>query len=329
MDSNSSSFSITDSSDIRGIMDCAMEAFSRFEVFGPSWWSDAGVLPPVLMAAPGEPPLSRVALAPDGTILGHALWNLGAMELAGRRRPAAWLAPLSVRPSVQGKGIGSALMEDGISLLRGRGTEVLLILGHEKYYPRFGLLTLCHGRRAFRVSLPAPLREDPPGWRLRPVEVGDGPACLALWESLCGRAAGAIEPGPGLMPWLSRTKDVAAAILERGGRIAGHVRLDLRTGAGPEGALLRFLADGPEASGILLSRIAGWKGWEGGSAVIPLPVEAAAPLGFAAAESVEERWDGGMAMALQGSGPVNDVLEAVRAGTAPPLFVEWSPLFDF
>jgi putative acetyltransferase len=77
--------------------------------------------------------LELVAVA-EGTIVGHVLAARG--DLDGRE--VVGVAPLAVTPSSQGRGVGSALMNE---LLR-RADEVplplLVLLGRPAYYGRFG-----------------------------------------------------------------------------------------------------------------------------------------------------------------------------------------------
>src|SRR5262249_9351273 len=51
---------------------------------------------------------------------------------------AAALAPLSVRPEHQKKGVGSALIQAGITACNARGLAGIVVLGHPKLYRRFG-----------------------------------------------------------------------------------------------------------------------------------------------------------------------------------------------
>ncbi len=48
------------------------------------------------------------------------------------------LAPLSVLPNYQNKGIGSKLINEGNKIAKELGFKVVIVLGHEKYYPKFG-----------------------------------------------------------------------------------------------------------------------------------------------------------------------------------------------
>jgi len=51
---------------------------------------------------------------------------------------AVSLAPMAVLPERQGQQIGSELVRRGLAELRARGERIVIVLGHEHYYPRFG-----------------------------------------------------------------------------------------------------------------------------------------------------------------------------------------------
>lgn len=51
---------------------------------------------------------------------------------------AVGLAPMSVNPDVQRRGIGSGLIRMGMLALEGRGENLFFVRGHPSYYPRFG-----------------------------------------------------------------------------------------------------------------------------------------------------------------------------------------------
>jgi len=88
----------------------------------------------------GEPTISLVAV--DGAkVVGHILFSPATISSDGKEWPAIALAPMSVLPEYQRKGIGSKLIERGLEACREAGYERAIVLGHTSYYPRFGFRT--------------------------------------------------------------------------------------------------------------------------------------------------------------------------------------------
>lgn len=56
----------------------------------------------------------------------------------GREHESIALAPVSVLPKHQKKGIGSALIKEGLAQCKKEGFQSVIVLGHPEYYPRFG-----------------------------------------------------------------------------------------------------------------------------------------------------------------------------------------------
>lgn len=79
------------------------------------------------------PELSLVAEM-DNRIVGHILFT--KIEIGGHTELA--LAPLSVLPPYQRKGIGTALMREGHKIAQALGYHFSVVLGSETYYPRAG-----------------------------------------------------------------------------------------------------------------------------------------------------------------------------------------------
>ena len=79
------------------------------------------------------PALSLVA-EEDGKIVGHILFTKATVA----DQVVLALAPLSVLPGYQRKGIGTALMEAGHRVARALGYGYSVVLGNERYYPRTG-----------------------------------------------------------------------------------------------------------------------------------------------------------------------------------------------
>lgn len=78
--------------------------------------------------------LSMLATAPDGTPVGYALLTRCHVDDA----PALALAPCAVPPPAQRTGAGSAAIRAALAAARALGENLVLVLGHADYYPRFG-----------------------------------------------------------------------------------------------------------------------------------------------------------------------------------------------
>ncbi|MBL8953502.1 MAG: N-acetyltransferase [Myxococcaceae bacterium] len=73
-----------------------------------------------------------------GELAGHILFSPLPIRTAARMIPAASLAPMAVKPGFQRRGIGSQLVREGLEVCRAKGYEAVIVLGHPRYYPRFG-----------------------------------------------------------------------------------------------------------------------------------------------------------------------------------------------
>ena len=83
------------------------------------------------------PELSLVAEI-DGEIVGHIMLTKLLIENEGNKFDSLALAPLSVLPEYQSKGIGSKLIRESLKIAKESGFKSVIVLGHYKYYTRFG-----------------------------------------------------------------------------------------------------------------------------------------------------------------------------------------------
>jgi predicted N-acetyltransferase YhbS len=83
------------------------------------------------------PELSLVAES-NKEIIGHIMLTKLFIENEDNRYKSLALAPVSVLPEYQNKGIGSKLINQSLKLAKELGFKSVIVLGHDKYYPRFG-----------------------------------------------------------------------------------------------------------------------------------------------------------------------------------------------
>lgn len=83
------------------------------------------------------PELSLIAEV-EGKIVGHILLTKLAIRYEKGTYTSLALAPLSVLPSYQSKGIGSKLVREAIHIAGKLGFSSIIVLGYEDYYPKFG-----------------------------------------------------------------------------------------------------------------------------------------------------------------------------------------------
>ena len=82
----------------------------------------------------GTDPFISLVAAQDGHVVGHILFT--PVEIGEWRAVA--LGPMAVAPASQRRGIGSMLVLAGLKACAEAGEQVVCVLGHPEYYPRFG-----------------------------------------------------------------------------------------------------------------------------------------------------------------------------------------------
>jgi putative acetyltransferase len=115
--------------DIAGIRDVETAAFGR---------TGEATLVDSLRAAEALI-LSGVAEA-EGRIVAHIAFSPLSIEGERGSFEAIALAPMAVHPQWQRKGIGSALIRWSLDECRRDGHELVIVVGHPDYFPRFGFI---------------------------------------------------------------------------------------------------------------------------------------------------------------------------------------------
>ncbi|WP_168713213.1 GNAT family N-acetyltransferase [Parvibaculum lavamentivorans] len=124
-----------------------------------------------------EASLSLVAIDKGKVVGTLRFWPV---EIAGQV-PALLLGPLVTCPERQGEGIGSKLMHEGLARAAAQGHRIVVLVGDEPYYRRFGF----HRALARRLELPGWV--DPARFLARELAAG----ALAGVGGMIGRPAGA------------------------------------------------------------------------------------------------------------------------------------------
>jgi predicted N-acetyltransferase YhbS len=93
--------------------------------------------------------------------------------------PGLMLGPLTVDPAFENRGIGAALIRRAIDAAKEQGHALVLLVGDEPYYSRFGFKRIPRGR----LELPGPVNPD----RF---------LALELAEDVMEKAQGPVRPRP-------------------------------------------------------------------------------------------------------------------------------------
>jgi putative acetyltransferase len=117
------------------------------------------------LRAAGLAMLSLVAVENRVDVVGHVLFSPMTHDGPSNLRVAA-MAPVGVDPARQRRGIGSAVIREGLEMLRDSGVDVVCVLGDPAFYRRFG----------FEVSerLGITPADDVPAWAFQALALRPG-----------------------------------------------------------------------------------------------------------------------------------------------------------
>lgn len=105
------------------------------------------------LRAAARPQISLVAVE-DDQVVGHIFFSPVSIERGDSPPAAMGLAPMAVLPEHQRRGVGSALVRAGLDECRRIGRNVVVVVGHPEYYPRFGFRP--GSRFGLRCEYPVP-----------------------------------------------------------------------------------------------------------------------------------------------------------------------------
>jgi len=124
--------------------------FVEREAFGKE--KEAELTRALLVDPTAKPHLSLLAYV-ENQPAGHILFTTAVLSNAPHVR-ISLLAPLAVVPKFQRQGVGGALIKKGLELLSKQGVELVFVLGHPTYYPRYGFTPA--GKLGFEAPYPIP-----------------------------------------------------------------------------------------------------------------------------------------------------------------------------
>lgn len=84
--------------------------------------------------------LSLVAIDKN-RLIGHIFFSPVTTYSGEDEIKGMGLGPMAVLPEHQNKGVGSALVREGLKILQNEDYPFVIVLGHKDYYPRFGFET--------------------------------------------------------------------------------------------------------------------------------------------------------------------------------------------
>jgi putative acetyltransferase len=131
-----------------------------------------------LLREESAPPSNAFVALKENRIVGCVIFS--CLELQGGAKVKAMiLAPLAVSSENQRTGIGTALLEHGLSVLKSQAVDVVFVYGDPNFYSRFGFAT------GHQVAAPFPLK-FPRGWLAR--ELTENTLPLKPCEAKCVNA---------------------------------------------------------------------------------------------------------------------------------------------
>ena len=100
-----------------------------------------------------QPQISLVVVSAQ-QLVGHIFFSAVSIQGASSAITALGLGPMAVAPEVQNRGLGSRLVRAGLEACRLMGHQVVVVLGHPHFYPRFGFEPA--SRKGLRYEHPVP-----------------------------------------------------------------------------------------------------------------------------------------------------------------------------
>lgn len=149
--------------------------FVECEAFNSN--KEADLTKEMLSDPSAEPLISLIAIS-ENQAVGHILFTKAHLSNNPDKVSISILAPLAIVPNFQKQGIGSKLVKKGLEILNKSCVDLVFVLGHPKYYPKFGFTPA----RKFGFEAPYPIpKEDSDAWMVQ-----------ALQPNIIGKVSGKV-----------------------------------------------------------------------------------------------------------------------------------------
>ena len=114
-------------------------------------------------------PLLSLVADTEGKLVGHILFTVARLQPEDQEVSVRILAPLAVSSNFQGEGVGGVLIREGLKQLVASGVDLVFVLGHPGYYPKFGFQPA--GLLGFEAPYPIPSKHAD-AWMVHELKAG-------------------------------------------------------------------------------------------------------------------------------------------------------------
>lgn len=123
-------------SDAINIHESRLEDLRAIEALYRTAFPDENLLPLVRALLRDTADILSLVATVNAEVIGHIVFT--SCGVSGEPEKVALLGPLAVLPAMQRRGIGRALVREGLERLESEGSWMVLVLGDPAYYRRFG-----------------------------------------------------------------------------------------------------------------------------------------------------------------------------------------------
>lgn len=138
-------------------------------VLNSAFGDEGAVIDEVVKKADGDktaaPYLSLIAEDMQGNAIGHVLFTAAKIDRV-QGVSVSLLAPLAVVAEHQKNGVGGKLINEGLAILKKQGVDVVFVLGHPGYYPKYGFVPA--GAKGFTNEYWHPSHQD--AWMMQVID---------------------------------------------------------------------------------------------------------------------------------------------------------------